>query len=347
MRKRQIALMCAFSLLVGSCIAPMENSVQAGAKKPALSKKKVTVKLGGTAKISVKRAKGYRITWKSKKKKVATVKKSGKYAAKVTGKKAGKAKIVATLKKGKKRYSLKCQVTVTKKAPITSDVPAQATNTPVVTPDPTKKPTEEPTPSPSATPMNTPEPTPDTYVPKGEGWQRLDLSEWSGDPDNYVESGEQIVLNDVVQVSVPIPTPLYEGEDIEVLVRGSIPEGSNGFRFWMANEDNKTMTTMRFYTLESDEADNGDILKNSNTTGDYTKMGIFKTGEFQIQTVLNHVFIDSSKTDDGVATKLLLKGRKLSSGSSQESLDGTVITGIWVRYGDTIGPQETPKVIVD
>ena len=116
--------MCMISLLAGSCLMPVQNTAWAGSKKPALSKKKVSVKKGKTIKLSVKRAKGYKIKWKSKNKKIALVKKSGKYGAKVTAKKKGKTQILATLKKGKKRYTLKSYITVTEMAK-PSDVPTQ------------------------------------------------------------------------------------------------------------------------------------------------------------------------------------------------------------------------------
>ncbi len=124
MRKKQISWMCVISLLAGSCLMPVQDHVWAGAKKPALSKKKVSIQKGRTIKLSVKRAKGYKIKWKSKNKKIALIKKSGKYGAKVTAKNKGKTQILAELKKGKKRYTLKSYITVTEKAK-PSNVPTQ------------------------------------------------------------------------------------------------------------------------------------------------------------------------------------------------------------------------------
>lgn len=114
--RKQIAIVCVLSLFIGNCAMPVQNDVQAKVKKPVLNKKKASVKIGKKIKLSVKRGKGFKVQWKSKNKKIATVKKSGKYAAKVTGKKVGKTQIVASLKKGKKRYTLKCQITVTSAA---------------------------------------------------------------------------------------------------------------------------------------------------------------------------------------------------------------------------------------
>lgn len=185
MRKKQISWMCVISLLAGSCLMPVQNTVWADSKKPALSKKKVSVKKGKTIKLSVKRAKGFQIKWKSKNKKIALVKKSGKYGAKVTAKKRGKTQILAQLKKGKKRYTLKSYITVTETAkpsnvpeqpdgPINPGVTANpsvagttvppigepstppAGEKPVVTTAPTMKPTAKPTVNPTVKPTAKP-----------------------------------------------------------------------------------------------------------------------------------------------------------------------------------------------
>lgn len=81
------------------------SAVPAQAASPAISKKAVTITVGKSATLKVNNAKG-KITWKSSNPKVAAVSKSGK----VTGKKAGTAKITANV--GKKNYT--CKVTVKK-----------------------------------------------------------------------------------------------------------------------------------------------------------------------------------------------------------------------------------------
>lgn len=143
------------------------------------------MKVGKTAKLSVKRAKGWKISWKSKNKKIATVKKAGKYAAKITAKKKGTVKITATTKKGKTRRTLTCKVTVsaTKKVTQTpnmtvppapsADTVTQAPNnpdvpqsTPTATPtggtpgEPTAPPAATATPVPTVTPSADPTSTP-------------------------------------------------------------------------------------------------------------------------------------------------------------------------------------------
>lgn len=80
------------------------------ATKPKLSKTKITMTVGQSKKLKVKgisKKRAKRIKWKSSKKKVVTVTKTGKLKAR----KAGKATITA--KVGKKK--LKCKVTVKKK----------------------------------------------------------------------------------------------------------------------------------------------------------------------------------------------------------------------------------------
>ena len=150
--KRQIAGMLAAAMCLALFGQPGEA---AAAAKPKLSKSSLKLEAGSSKKLQVKKAKGTKITWKSSNKKVAGVKKAGKFAAKVTGKGKGKANIICSVK-GKKTYTLKCRITVTKKTkkkadPATTQPSAGGTGNPVVTPpvnavaSPTVMPTEVPT----------------------------------------------------------------------------------------------------------------------------------------------------------------------------------------------------------
>lgn len=136
-RAKITTLFCAAALLVSSVLSPVSATVQAKAKKPILSKKKLTITLGKTAKLKVKRASGCKITWKSKKKKIVTVKKSGKYAAKLQAKKKGTAKVVATVKKGKKRTNLTCTVKVAAAKKVVTDPAGRDGSGSVASPSPT------------------------------------------------------------------------------------------------------------------------------------------------------------------------------------------------------------------
>lgn len=119
--KRQLAA----TLAMAMCVAMTGGMAEAAAAaKPKLSAKTLKVTAGSTKTLKVKKASGSKIKWKSSKKSIASVKTSGKYGAKVTGKAKGKAVISCTVKKGKKSYTLKCNVEVTKK---TSSKPAATT----------------------------------------------------------------------------------------------------------------------------------------------------------------------------------------------------------------------------
>lgn len=108
-KKRFVLFLILFLVVAGICPAA-SNEVRAAAKVK-LSKSKMTLAVGKSKKLTVKNGKGWKISWKSSKKKVATISKSGK----VKAKKAGKAVIIATLKKkGKKSKKLRCRVTVQK-----------------------------------------------------------------------------------------------------------------------------------------------------------------------------------------------------------------------------------------
>ena len=112
-RKRLISICFILTLVI--------TSVFAGAvfAKPKLNKKKITIRVGQTYKLKLKKKGKKKVKWKSKNKKIATVSKKGK----VKGKKPGKTKIIA--KRGKKKYT--CRVTVISNAVPT---PTPATTSP-------------------------------------------------------------------------------------------------------------------------------------------------------------------------------------------------------------------------
>ena len=99
--KQGVAVLAAISLLITGTMVPGGASAKGKIK---LNKKKVTIKVGQKVKLKLKNTKKKKVTWKSSKKKVASVTKKGV----VKGKKKGTAKITA--KCGKKRYV--CKVTV-------------------------------------------------------------------------------------------------------------------------------------------------------------------------------------------------------------------------------------------
>ena len=145
-KKQMTACLLSFALLLGLIPA---NEVSA-AKKVSLSTKKLTVTKGKSKTLKVKNTKK-KVKWKILSgKKYISLKKKGKVAVFVKGKKKGTAKVQATV--GKKK--LTCKVTV-KNVKTSKTTPASP-----VTAKPTAKPTATPTVAPTATPTAKPTATP-------------------------------------------------------------------------------------------------------------------------------------------------------------------------------------------
>lgn len=111
-KQRKIGMGYVF-LLVG-ILFMLSTSVesQAAVRKPSLSRKKLHMTVGKQDRLSIKNKKGYAVSWKSSKKAVASVSKTGKIKAK----KCGDTKITAVVKpnQGGKTYRLVCKVSVKK-----------------------------------------------------------------------------------------------------------------------------------------------------------------------------------------------------------------------------------------
>lgn len=152
MQKKQakvFAGLLSMSLAV-SLMTPLQGvSGQAARRKIALSKKSVTMTVGQKKTIRIKNAKGKRIKWSIKKKSIASYKKSGKYAVKLTAKKKGTTTLTCKVKNGKWK-SYRCKVKVKK---------ATLVRTPVATNDVVKT-TEKPSPTAVVTMPSVPTQTP-------------------------------------------------------------------------------------------------------------------------------------------------------------------------------------------
>lgn len=178
MQKKQakvFAGLLSMSLAV-SLMTPLQGvSGQAARRKIALSKKSVTMTVGQKKTIRIKNAKGKRIKWSIKKKSIASYKKSGKYAVKLTAKKKGTTTLTCKVKNGKWK-SYRCKVKVKKAALVrtpeatndaakitknpSSTAVVTASSVPTETPkngqDATQEPEKTPTVKPTATPTATP-----------------------------------------------------------------------------------------------------------------------------------------------------------------------------------------------
>ncbi len=212
LKKPLVLLMCLS--LVLTAFTFNGNAVISSAKKaPALSSKKLTLKVGVSKKLKIKNApKKYSATWTSKNKKIAKVNKKGK----VTAVKAGKTKVICKLnykQNGKKfKKTLKATVVVnaadagaSTTAPAAATAPAVAT--PVVTPAaPASVPavTEAPivteTPAVSSTPKIT-----DTPIPLDKEHYQTSVSA-NFNPENFdaneiVESAKNAGMKYIVITS--------------------------------------------------------------------------------------------------------------------------------------------------
>lgn len=178
MQKKQakvFAGLLSMSLAV-SLMTPLQGvSGQAARRKIALSKKNVTMTVGQKKTIRIKNAKGKRIKWSIKKKSIASYKKSGKEAVKLTAKKKGTTTLTCKVKNGKWK-SYRCKVKVKKAALVrtpeatndaakitknpSSTAVVTASSVPTETPkngqDATQEPEKTPTVKPTATPTATP-----------------------------------------------------------------------------------------------------------------------------------------------------------------------------------------------
>ena len=154
----------ALLLAAGMLVSQMSGvSADAKAKKPKLSRTKVSVTVGKTKRVTVKNAK--KVTWKVTKKAAQIVKltKKSKKGATIKGLKKGTAKISVQMKNGKKKVkkTITVKVSSAKKVVVTAE-PAKTTNKPTNGPTngPTKEPVKEPTATPTATSTTEPSATP-------------------------------------------------------------------------------------------------------------------------------------------------------------------------------------------
>lgn len=145
----------ALLLAAGMLVSQMSGvSADAKAKKPKLSRTKVSVTVGKTKRVTVKNAK--KVTWKVTKKaaKIVKLTKKSKKGATIKGLKKGTAKISVQMKNGKKKVkkTITVKVSSAKKVVVPAE-PAKTTQKPAngSTNGPTKEPVKEPTATPTAT----------------------------------------------------------------------------------------------------------------------------------------------------------------------------------------------------
>lgn len=178
-------------------------------KKITMNKKKVTLEAGKTFKLKVKKVTPKKaskaVTYKSSKKKVATVNKKGV----IKGKSAGTAKITVTSKKNKK-VKAKVTVTVKKKQAITPST----SSAPVInaTPAASGNPIQSANPSQSTTPAESTKPTESTKPEESSTPTQSAEPVESSTPTQSAKPEEsstpiQSANPDVSTAPTPVPTP--------------------------------------------------------------------------------------------------------------------------------------------
>lgn len=309
MKKRVLSCFLALALMLPIGVVDAD----AAKKAPKLSKSKISVTVKKSKKVTIQNAKKVKqLKWKltKKGKKVVSIKKSGKKALKITGKKNGTATVKVSFKVGKRKYTKKLKVTVKKAnknvatpTPDTGKEP-QVTKAPAATkvPQTTEKPQVTEAPQESEAPQVTATPTPEI---NGE----LDLSKFDiqkeeeGRPTYNAET-KTLTAKNVAQFIIKLPQEVNTGETIKVIIKGK-NNGTVGFRFWLSD--------LAFNALS-------EIKKSS----DY---GI-GSGEF---------IIEDELSSTGAASELLIKGP-----SYGVNLDDIEITSIEVEYSVTSEIKE-PK----
>ena len=293
-------------LLTAALLVPQMSGVSADAKakKPKLSRTKVSVTVGKTKKVTVKNAK--KVTWKVTKKaaKIVKLTKKSKKGATIKGLKKGTAKISVQMKNGKKKVkkTITVKVSSAKKVVVTAE-PAKTTNKPTngSTNGPTKEPVKEPTATPTATsttepsvtPTATPTATPTeepsaepTATPTPMPLPDLGKNDVKVDLTKENEYGQNSVLEDTITY--------YEGNGVSYTSTGQASGG--GVAYW-TNADKSGIDLSKYKSIRivasSDTANTPvvcELLKSNpaNVWGGYseysaiTEAGKAQVFEFQI-----------------------------------------------------------------
>lgn len=358
-------LVSALILSMVILLIPGNTTATQAAKKPKLSKTRVSITVGKTKTVKMKNsAKKAKVSWKTSNKKVAKITKKvtkGKKAkAKIKGIKAGKAVITAKYKLGKKVKKLKCRVTVKDAIvePITTTNPTSnviVTETPVVseapateTPTirPTRAPTQSPTPSPSPLPVG------NYNFPAVFDGIALDLSTYESSSGNggWDATNKRIAINDgspsdLTQGTWVLPSTIptiKEGDLVKFRVQG-YSYGDNGFRLWIGSGVSGGCTPIQLVnSVNSDnavgeypEVVNGTIKNqmaiNANNQHAFDVTFTFKAGTSQNDT-------------NGSYPNLTLK--YIMGENEQGYIDGLVIKNIYY-IKESAGPSAEMQKILD
>lgn len=363
MQKKQakvFAGLLSMSLAV-SLMTPLQGvSGQAARRKIALSKKSVTMTVGQKKTIRIKNAKGKRIKWSIKKKSIASYKKSGKYAVKLTAKKKGTTTLTCKVKNGKWK-SYRCKVKVKKatlvRTPVATNDVVKTTEKPsstavVTTPSvSTQAPTDgqekpqEPEKKPTATPTVKPTATP-TATPAGEFAEKTYLSTGFEDgTDGFTGRGAAKVA--VVSggrsgncLSVTGRTDKWNGAELDV-TKSIIKEATYTFSVWVKQTTGSAQTIKLSANLSvSGQQDSYPAIKDNTTvpSGSWVELKGIYTVPASFTKLTFYVEGPSDTFDflvDDVTIKQISAGKEPYNPESLTSIKATY-NGIFERMGNVL-----------
>ena len=232
--KRVLSLATALALVCTGISLPDSNVAKA-AKKAKLKTKKISLKVGKKKKIAISgKVKKAKYTFKSSKKAVASVSKSGV----VTAKKKGNAVITVKEKKKKKTKVIgKVKVTVKAVKAVTPSKPQTKPNTAVSSSSPSQATNAAPTATPlkpTATPTSVPTPTPDPNIFKMEGEQVKPTDADTRATYTLNSDGSVTVEAGWKYYAIAFESPLNLNKVKSITIEGS---ASAGFRLSFGNKD--------------------------------------------------------------------------------------------------------------
>ena len=325
MRTKNIAMILTLALTAGLC----QTAAPSQAATPKLSTKKLTIKVGKTAALKVKKT-SKKAKWSivSGKKNIRLMAKK-KTSVKVKAVKAGKAKI--SCKIGKKK--LFCKVTVYGPIP-PCVIPTQS---PAVTASaaPTQQPTQSPTVVPTSTPTQTPEttkvpvrthePTENRIMAEPAKYTELPSEDESGNPISYADGGKiyyffgtEISRGKIETLSIETSCKVPEG----VLGSMDLSEKQNGsVMAWYTDIDNNGRYEM---TIGQD----GGVVANPNSS--------YLFCDLDLVTGLDNLYTTGVTDMSNMFRNYSLKGQDLLDlGDNFDTSSVKKMNGMFANFGIT------------
>ena len=335
MRTKNIAMILTMALTAGLC----QTAAPSQAATPKLSAKKLTIKVGKTAALKVKKT-SKKAKWSiaSGKKNIRLTAKK-KTSVKVKAVKAGKAKI--SCKIGKKKLVCKVTVygpippcviptqqptqspTVTASAAPTQSPAVTASATPTATVEPTSTPTQ--TPEVTKVPIRTHEPTENRIMAEPAKYTELPSEDENGNPISYADGGKiyyffgtEISRGKIETLSIETSCKVPE----EVLGSMDLSEKQNGSVIaWYTDTDNNGRYEM---TIGQD----GGVVANPNSS--------YLFCDLDVVTGLDNLYTTGVTDMSNMFRNYSLKGQDLLDlGDNFDTSSVKKMNGMFANFGIT------------